>query len=174
MDCDTHVRDRTVFRQPVSTGENSSVLRFEDVSVTFGDVKALDGVSFEISAGETRVVLGAAGSGKTVLLSLHGRPLALTPEPDAIGRSFALPLSLPVNRMTGQNLRRPFHECTKISHLLIGLKEPCHVLIGMVMGRHCGEIFRQLAIVDQEMTVTDAGIQGKPINPETLSAFPHK
>lgn len=52
----------------MSTGENSSVLRFEDVSVTFGDVKALDGVSFEISAGETRVVLGAAGSGKTVLL----------------------------------------------------------------------------------------------------------
>jgi phospholipid/cholesterol/gamma-HCH transport system ATP-binding protein len=43
-------------------------LRFEKVAVKFGDVTALDDVSFEVATGETRIVLGAAGSGKTVLL----------------------------------------------------------------------------------------------------------
>ena len=46
------------------------VVRFEDVSLHFGDTLALDRVSFEMGAGETRVVFGAAGSGKTQLLKV--------------------------------------------------------------------------------------------------------
>src|SRR5579871_1076139 len=44
------------------------VLRFEDVSVLFDEVPALSHVSFQAFAGESRIILGAAGSGKTVLL----------------------------------------------------------------------------------------------------------
>jgi phospholipid/cholesterol/gamma-HCH transport system ATP-binding protein len=44
------------------------VIRFEDVTVTFDDAAVLSGVSFEARAGESRVILGAAGSGKTILL----------------------------------------------------------------------------------------------------------
>jgi phospholipid/cholesterol/gamma-HCH transport system ATP-binding protein len=44
------------------------VLRFTDVSLHFGDVPALDHLSFHMAAGETRIVLGAAGAGKTMLL----------------------------------------------------------------------------------------------------------
>lgn len=45
-----------------------SILRFENVSLAFEDVQALDDVSFDLPAGETRVILGSAGSGKTVLM----------------------------------------------------------------------------------------------------------
>ena len=44
------------------------LLRFEDVSVLFDEAPALDHISFEMRPGETRIILGAAGSGKTVLL----------------------------------------------------------------------------------------------------------
>lgn len=45
-----------------------SIIRFEHVSLAFDDVQALDDVSFDLPAGETRIILGAAGSGKTVLM----------------------------------------------------------------------------------------------------------
>jgi phospholipid/cholesterol/gamma-HCH transport system ATP-binding protein len=45
-----------------------SVVRFEDVNLSFGKTPALADVSFQLNAGETRIVLGSAGSGKTTLL----------------------------------------------------------------------------------------------------------
>ncbi len=47
---------------------NNPVLRFENVTVAFDDVVALEDVSFDLAPSEARVILGAAGSGKTVLL----------------------------------------------------------------------------------------------------------
>jgi phospholipid/cholesterol/gamma-HCH transport system ATP-binding protein len=48
--------------------EQSHILRFENVSVSFDGTQALDNVSFAVNPGETRVILGAASSGKTTLL----------------------------------------------------------------------------------------------------------
>ena len=45
-----------------------SILRFDRVSVLYDGDLVLDNVSFTLAAGETRVILGAAGAGKTVLL----------------------------------------------------------------------------------------------------------
>jgi phospholipid/cholesterol/gamma-HCH transport system ATP-binding protein len=45
-----------------------SILRFEHVTVSFDGEEVLHDVSFEAFEGESRVTLGAAGSGKTVLL----------------------------------------------------------------------------------------------------------
>jgi phospholipid/cholesterol/gamma-HCH transport system ATP-binding protein len=66
-------------------GGSASLLRFEDVAVEFDDVRALDGVSFEVMEGETRIILGAAGSGKTVLLKT-----AMGLNPPSRGRIFLL------------------------------------------------------------------------------------
>jgi phospholipid/cholesterol/gamma-HCH transport system ATP-binding protein len=52
----------------MSSGSHPSVLCFDDVSVSFDGEPALRNVSFEAFEGESRVILGAAGSGKTVLL----------------------------------------------------------------------------------------------------------
>jgi phospholipid/cholesterol/gamma-HCH transport system ATP-binding protein len=45
-----------------------STLRFDRVKVSFAGEPALKDLSFELLEGDTRIILGAAGSGKTVLL----------------------------------------------------------------------------------------------------------
>lgn len=49
---------------------NQPILRFDNVVVEFPGLRAVDGITFEMFQGETRIVLGAAGSGKTLLLKL--------------------------------------------------------------------------------------------------------
>ena len=58
-----------------SSATNSAVpgeplIRFENVSIAFGDSEVLRSVSFDVEAGETKVILGESGSGKTVILKL--------------------------------------------------------------------------------------------------------
>jgi phospholipid/cholesterol/gamma-HCH transport system ATP-binding protein len=43
---------------------------FEDVSLSFDELMVLDGVSFELRRGETKIVFGVAGSGKSTILKL--------------------------------------------------------------------------------------------------------
>ena len=43
---------------------------FEDVSISFEGPPVLDGVSFELRRGETKVIMGVAGSGKSTILKL--------------------------------------------------------------------------------------------------------
>jgi phospholipid/cholesterol/gamma-HCH transport system ATP-binding protein len=50
------------------TKPDAIALKFENVTVAFDEKKALNDVSFEVPAGDTRILFGAAGSGKTVLL----------------------------------------------------------------------------------------------------------
>ena len=47
-----------------------TVLRFENVTVSFDGVQAIQDVSFEARPGQSHIILGAAGSGKTVLLKV--------------------------------------------------------------------------------------------------------
>lgn len=48
--------------------DRPSILRFDHVTVRYEGADVLAGVSFEAFEGESRVILGASGSGKTVLL----------------------------------------------------------------------------------------------------------
>jgi phospholipid/cholesterol/gamma-HCH transport system ATP-binding protein len=52
---------------PVKPGE--AAIRFENVSITF-DQPVLEGISFELQHGETKVLLGESGTGKTLILKL--------------------------------------------------------------------------------------------------------
>lgn len=45
-------------------------IEFKDVRIGFGDGDVLRGVTFDVSPGETKVLLGESGSGKTLLMKL--------------------------------------------------------------------------------------------------------
>ena len=62
-------------RKPTASVANEIVpggplIRFENVSIAFEGVPVLNDITFAVEAGETRVVLGESGSGKTVLLKI--------------------------------------------------------------------------------------------------------
>ena len=46
------------------------VVVFEDVSITFDIKPVLQNISFTVVRGETRIILGPAGGGKSVLMKL--------------------------------------------------------------------------------------------------------
>src|SRR5215813_2120277 len=52
------------------TGTIHKAIIFEDVAIGFEGMALLDGVSFELKRGETKALLGAAGSGKSTILKL--------------------------------------------------------------------------------------------------------
>jgi phospholipid/cholesterol/gamma-HCH transport system ATP-binding protein len=53
-----------------SHGGTAKAVVFEDVSLRFDEQVVLDGLSFELDHGATKVFLGVAGSGKTTILKL--------------------------------------------------------------------------------------------------------
>jgi phospholipid/cholesterol/gamma-HCH transport system ATP-binding protein len=58
--------------EPVPSTQNSpaQAIVFEDVAIAFDDRTILDGISFCLPRGETKAILGVAGSGKSLILKL--------------------------------------------------------------------------------------------------------
>jgi phospholipid/cholesterol/gamma-HCH transport system ATP-binding protein len=53
-----------------NSGAGDVVVSFEDVSISFDEKQVLQNISFTVHHGETRIILGPAGGGKSVLMKL--------------------------------------------------------------------------------------------------------
>ena len=60
----------TIERLPKTPPTASYLLVFEDVVLAFEDNPVLNGISFQLSKGETKAIFGVAGSGKSTILKL--------------------------------------------------------------------------------------------------------
>jgi phospholipid/cholesterol/gamma-HCH transport system ATP-binding protein len=56
--------------QPANGHQQERIIVFDDVAIAFDENIVLDGVSFQLHKGETKILLGVAGSGKSVILKL--------------------------------------------------------------------------------------------------------
>lgn len=52
------------------SGSQNEAIVFQDVHIAFDEKRVLDGISFRVLTGETKVLLGVAGSGKSTILKL--------------------------------------------------------------------------------------------------------
>lgn len=102
-------------------------LQVEDIHISFGGLRALQGVSLEVNDGEIVAIIGPNGAGKTTLLNAisgvyhpsQGRILL-----DGQDRTF-----LPPNRVAALGIARTFQN--------VALFRGMNVLENIMVGRHC-------------------------------------
>jgi branched-chain amino acid transport system ATP-binding protein len=103
------------------------ILSVRDVTVRFGGIIALDGVSFEIEARQIVGLIGPNGAGKTTLFNCLSR--LYTPSAGAITFEGASLLSLPPHRIPGLGFGRTFQN--------LALFPTQTVLQNVMVGAHC-------------------------------------
>jgi len=105
---------------------SDTILNVVDLHKKYGDSIALDGVSFRVKKGETKVIIGPNGSGKTTLLKC----LNLLVKPDK-GRIWLGNIEITDPRININKIRRKigfvfqdfnlFHHLTVLNNVMIGL-----------------------------------------------------
>jgi branched-chain amino acid transport system ATP-binding protein len=98
----------------------------EDLAINFGGIRALDGVSFEVAAGQVFTIIGPNGAGKTTIFNLVSRIY----EPSRGRLTFCGEdiTRLPPHRIAGRGIARTFQN--------IELFEHATVLQNLLLGRH--------------------------------------
>src|SRR6266545_4797639 len=60
----------TTHMPPPAPDTRHKAIIFDDVAIGFEDMQVLNGISFELKRGETKILLGVAGSGKSTILKM--------------------------------------------------------------------------------------------------------
>jgi branched-chain amino acid transport system ATP-binding protein len=101
-------------------------LTVENIGKSFGGLRAVDGVSFTLAAGELAAIIGPNGAGKTTLFNLIAG--AFPPSRGAVRfrgkrvRNAVTACTLGIGR-TFQNVRL-FREMTVLENVLVGMDQP--------------------------------------------------
>jgi branched-chain amino acid transport system ATP-binding protein len=99
----------------------------QDISISFGGIRAVDGVTFDVREGEIFAIVGPNGAGKSTIFNLISRIY----EPTS-GRLFFQGTDItnvPPHTIAGRGIARTFQN--------IELFEHATVLDNLLIGRHC-------------------------------------
>ena len=106
--------------------DHAALLQVENISLTFGGVKALQGVSFNVEAGELFSIIGPNGAGKTSMLNcISGR---YHPQVGEIRFRGSEITSLKPNQRCHLGIGRTFQNLALFNHM--------SVLDNIMVGRH--------------------------------------
>ncbi len=103
-----------------------SSLVVENLSIEFGGVRAVDGVSFAVEPGETFAIIGPNGAGKSTIFNLISR--IYEPSNGSIHYGERNLLDVPPHRVVNLGIARTFQN--------IDLFEQATVLQNLLVGRH--------------------------------------
>jgi branched-chain amino acid transport system ATP-binding protein len=101
------------------------LLRVEDIHISFGGLKALNGVSFNIYPGEIMAIIGPNGAGKTTMLNIING--VYTPDQGRIffeGRE--RPLKMKPHHVAATGISRTFQNLA----LFKGMDTWCNIMVG--------------------------------------------
>ena len=122
-------RDRAIgaaVSSPATAGVGS-LFEAQDVSISFGGIKAVNGVTFSVAEGETFAIVGPNGAGKSTIFNLISRIYEPTGGRLRFrGRDIT---SVPPHTVAGLGIARTFQN--------IELFEHATVLENLLIGRHC-------------------------------------
>jgi branched-chain amino acid transport system ATP-binding protein len=104
-----------------------SLFEADDVSISFGGIKAVDGVTFSVAEGEIFAIVGPNGAGKTTIFNLIGRIYEPTGGRLRFGGRDIT--NVPPHTIAGLGIARTFQN--------IELFEHATVLENLLIGRHC-------------------------------------
>jgi branched-chain amino acid transport system ATP-binding protein len=98
----------------------------EDLAINFGGIRALDGVSFEVAAGQVFTIIGPNGAGKTTIFNLVSR--IYDPSQGRLTFCDEDITRVPPHEIAGRGIARTFQN--------IELFEHATVLQNLLLGRH--------------------------------------
>ncbi len=104
----------------------SALLSASNLTLSFGGLRALNGLTFDVNAGEVFTIIGPNGAGKTTVFNLISR--IYQPQAGALAFDGIDLLGLPPHRIAGLGIARTFQN--------IELFEQATVLANLLIGRH--------------------------------------
>jgi len=114
---------------PVKTTKSSAspLFQADNISISFGGIKAVDGVTFDVGEGEIFAIVGPNGAGKSTIFNLISRIY----EPTGGKLTFRGQdiTNVPPHTIAGRGIARTFQN--------IELFEHATVLDNLLIGRHC-------------------------------------
>ena len=124
-----------------------TILAAKDIGISFGGLKAIDGVSFEVAPGQILSIIGPNGAGKTTLFNIVSG--VYERDQGSVELDGEDVTGLPPDRLAARGLSRTFQNLqifqrmTAAENVMVGrhLRERCNLL---------AELFRLPSVTRQE------------------------